>query len=138
MSSSIIMPLIGGILIGISSSLMMLLLGRVTGISGILSTSFSTFKQSEQNWRRTFIIGLILGGFLSKLVFPNLFNFEIQSSLRTIIIAGLLVGFGTSLGSGCTSGHGVCGIALLSKRSFIATLTFMLSGVITVAIMRLI
>ncbi len=136
MNGTIIVPLLGGVFIGLSSALMMLLLGRITGISGILATSFSSFNDRNEDWRRFFIFGLFLGGIFLKQFFPSHFEFEISTSLSKIIIAGLLVGFGTRLGSGCTSGHGVCGLPRFSKRSFVATLTFMLSGVTTVLIMR--
>ncbi len=138
MSGTIVSPLLGGVLIGISSALMMLFLGRITGISGILVTSFSSLVDRNEDWRRSFILGLFLGGVLLRQFFPSFFDFEISTPMINIIIAGLLVGFGTRLGSGCTSGHGVCGLPRLSKRSFVATLTFMFSGIVTVLIARII
>ncbi len=136
MNGSIVMPLFGGVLIGLSSALMMFFLGRITGISGIVFKSLSSLNDRREDWTRAFILGLFLGGLFLKQIYPALFSFQISTSLAKIIIAGLLVGFGTKLGSGCTSGHGVCGLPRLSKRSFVATLTFMFSGIVTVALMR--
>ena len=124
-------PLIGGILIGLASSLMLAGIGRITGISGILGSVLETPKR-EHDWRYSFLGGLLVGGLVLKLVFPSLFNYEFVANWPLILAAGLLVGFGTRLGSGCTSGHGVCGISRLSKRSLAATLIFIVSGVLTV------
>lgn len=132
----IMYPLIGGILIGLSSTTMLGGLGRITGISGIVATSMGKFSQ-ENVWRYNFLVGLILGGFIMKASFPELFNYEVNANYLKIIIAGLLVGFGTRLGSGCTSGHGVCGLARLAKRSIVATVTFILFGMITVFVERM-
>ena len=125
-------PLIGGVLIGLSSTIMLLSLGKVTGISGIFATSLLEKINRDHSWRYFFLGGLIGGGFLMKLLMPELFTYEISNSLPTVVVGGLIVGFGTRLGSGCTSGHGVCGLPRKSARSLIATLTFMLFGVITV------
>jgi len=133
---NIIYPLIGGILIGLSSTTMLGGIGRITGISGILGTSLSQYS-SENGWRYNFLIGLMLGGFIMLNLSPDLFEYKINSSPVKIIIAGLLVGFGTRLGSGCTSGHGVCGMSRMAKRSIIATVTFMLFGIITVYLERI-
>jgi len=130
---SILYPLIGGVLIGLSSSTMLSGLGRITGISGIVGNTL-TAPAKEHLWRYTFILGLIIGGFIIKLYIPSMFNYNLDLNPYATVIAGLLVGFGTRLGSGCTSGHGVCGIARLSKRSTIATITFILFGMITVAV----
>lgn len=125
----------GGILIGISVSLMLFWNGRVTGISGIIYGLFNPVK-SDMAWRFSFVLGLIFGGLTLKSM--NLFNVENMSvsSLQMSLLAGLLVGFGTVLGSGCTSGHGVCGISRLSPRSIVATLTFIFSGIIAVYFFR--
>jgi uncharacterized membrane protein YedE/YeeE len=131
-----LLPLLGGVLIGLSSTTMLGGLGRITGISGILAISMGKFNL-ENIWRYNFLIGLLLGGFIMKVTMPELFNYEVSGGYIKIIIAGLLVGFGTRLGSGCTSGHGVCGLARLAKRSIVATLTFILFGMITVFIERL-
>lgn len=126
-------PLIGGIIIGLSATFLMIFNGRVAGISGILFNCHRAF--AGEGWRLFFIFGLILGGLIIKFTIPEFFIFEINLTLTRAIIAGLLVGAGTKLGSGCTSGHGVCGLSRLSKRSFIATMTFMATGILTVFIM---
>ena len=111
--------------------------GRITGISGILGRSLSAPK-SENTWQYTFLLGLILGGVILLNLYPQFFEFEINFSYTEAIIAGLLVGFGTRLGNGCTSGHGVCGLANLSIRSLTATLNFMAAGIVTVFLKGLI
>ncbi len=126
---------IGGILIGISVSLMLLWNGRVTGISGIINGVLTPEKDDTQ-WRVLFILGLLLGGLLIGNLKPDAFINTIQSSDWTLVIAGLFVGFGTIMGSGCTSGHGVCGISRLSPRSILATLAFMIAGILAVVIFR--
>lgn len=127
-------PLIGGILIGFSSTMMLWGLGRITGISGIYATIFNK-DIAENYWKVFFIIGLIVGGIVMKVSMPELFNYEFPDKPVLVVIAGLLVGYGTRLGSGCTSGHGVCGMPRLSTRSILATATFMTTGIITVLIM---
>lgn len=129
--------LIGGIIIGLSVSWMLLSLGRVTGISGIINTAMNSLIKldlKEFGWRILFILGLIVGGFFLKEFFPQAFGENNISYLR-LAIAGWLVGFGTIYGSGCTSGHGICGLSRLSIRSLVATILFMVSGILTVAIM---
>ncbi len=125
----------GGVLIGISASIMLLSLGRVTGIAGILSGLFQPAK-NDVSWRVSFLGGLFAGGIALKLFRPEVFTGTIFVDDWIIIIAGILVGFGTVLGSGCTSGHGVCGISRLSLRSIVATLVFITSGVLTVVVFR--
>lgn len=124
----------GGALIGTAATLMLVFHGRVTGISGILSSSlFPPYKDSL--WRYLFLSGLVVGGLVFKFLLPD--NFLItERPLYIYIIAGLLVGFGTVYGSGCTSGHGVCGISRFSIRSVIATMTFIIVGIITTYLMR--
>lgn len=127
--------LIGGGLIGIAVTIMLLFNGRVTGISGIVSSSISK-PTPEGLWRWLFIIGMIVGGFVIQATKPDLFvNVSGRGSLA-VIIAGLLVGYGTVMGSGCTSGHGVCGLSRLSIRSLMATIIFMLFGFLTVQAIR--
>ena len=128
--------LIGGSLIGISSLMMLLLLGRITGISGILTGVITWNKQDGLPWRVAFIGGLILGAVLYQFAFDRALPIEMQASGPLLVLAGLLVGMGTRLGSGCTSGHGVCGIARRSPRSIVSTATFMAVAVITVFITR--
>jgi uncharacterized membrane protein YedE/YeeE len=131
--NSFILALIGGLLIGVSSTLMLWGLGRVAGISGIYSSILSFNR--ENLWKYSFILGLIFGGFLLYQFFPErLFDYQITGSATRVISAGLLVGFGTRLGNGCTSGHGVCGIPRLAKRSILATITFILVGMLVVGI----
>lgn len=126
---------LGGIIIGIAVSLMLLLNGRVTGISGILNGALMPAKGDAQ-WRVLFIIGLFTGGLFLKTVKPDVFNNELPINIPTTVIAGLLVGFGTIMGSGCTSGHGVCGISRLSLRSIVATMIFILAGVVIVYVFK--
>lgn len=123
--------LIGGLLIGLAAVLMMLLNGKIAGISGIVGGLLAR-KGSEVGWRAMFIAGLLLGAFIYVLATGGPLPVNIQASLPVVIIAGLLVGFGTRLGSGCTSGHGVVGIARLSKRSIVATVVFFAAAVVTV------
>jgi uncharacterized protein len=125
--------LIGGALIGLAAVLLMLLNSRIAGVSGILGGALTG---ADRGWRLAFLIGLVgapllLGAAGRPLPMPWM-----PSSFAIVIAAGLLVGFGTRLGSGCTSGHGVCGIARLSPRSIAATLVFMASAMVVVALMR--
>lgn len=129
--SQTFLPLIGGGLIGLAVTLMLLFNGRVTGVSGILSSAMTRPSQ-ESLWRFMFLIGLIGGGFLVFLIQPDFFLNSTGKNFVEVIIAGLFVGYGTVMGSGCTSGHGVCGISRLSGRSMVATVTFMLFGFLTV------
>jgi hypothetical protein len=125
----------GGALIGISVTLLLLFNGRIGGISGILS-GVCLAPKNDRIWRLIFIVGLVLGAYIFQLLEPN-FNIPRQNyPLLLLGLGGFLVGFGTRMGSGCTSGHGICGIANLSIRSLIATLTFMATGIITVYIIR--
>jgi uncharacterized protein len=123
--------LIGGLLIGLSTVLLILLNGRIAGISGIVGGLLAR-NGSEVGWRAVFIVGLLLGAFIYMLAIGGALPVNIQASLPVMVIAGLLVGFGTRLGSGCTSGHGISGIARFSKRSIVATLVFMVTAIITV------
>lgn len=130
--------LAGGLLVGLSAALLIALLGRVAGISGITGAllqvpTWSSVKQ--WCWRLVFILGMVAAPLIWQLFAP-LPAMEMPSNPIIIIVAGLLVGFGTRMGSGCTSGHGVCGISRLSLRSLAATLTFIATGAITVFVMR--
>lgn len=124
--------LAGGLLIGLSVALMIVLLGRVTGISGIVT---GLQQVNGRSWRIAFIAGLLTAPLLWQLMIP-LPQVQMPNNTAVVIVAGLLVGFGTRLGSGCTSGHGVCGLSRLSLRSLAATLTFIASGAMTVFLMR--
>jgi uncharacterized membrane protein YedE/YeeE len=122
--------LAGGVLIGLASTAMLALLGRVAGISGILGGLLAG-DRSGGPWRAAFVAGLLLGGALLAMQSPDLFAMTLPRSPGALAAAGLLVGFGSRLGSGCTSGHGVCGIARGSTRSIAATLTFLGTGALT-------
>ena len=130
-----IWALLGGALIGLASVLLMMLTGRIAGISGILGGCL-TFVAGDKVWRLTFIMGLILAPVISGVLGYPLPMPQMPASWVTIVIAGLLVGFGARLGGGCTSGHGVCGIARISTRSIVATAIFMGAAMVVVAIMR--
>jgi hypothetical protein len=123
--------LVGGLLIGLSTVLLILFNGRIAGISGIVGGLLAR-KGSEIGWRAVFVVGLLLGAFVYVLATGGALPVNIQASLPVMLAAGLLVGFGTRLGSGCTSGHGVSGIARFSKRSIVATLVFFVTAIITV------
>ena len=131
-----IQALIGGALIGIAVSLMMLFNGRVTGISGILGGIIKPSK-SDLDWRVFFIVGLLLGGFVLKFLTPEALIQNSSAEWFDYAVAGLFVGFGTLLGNGCTSGHGVCGISRLSLRSILATITFISFGVLSLLVFKL-
>jgi uncharacterized protein len=125
----------GGVLLGIASSLLFLANGRILGISGIVGRIPLT-TGSDRTWRLVFLAGLLTGGVAILLVDRSALAFASEQTVPTAIVAGVLVGFGTRLGNGCTSGHGLCGIARLSKRSFVATLVFMATGALAVFVVR--
>ncbi len=126
----------GGLLIGGAAALLLLLTGRIAGVSGMVAT-FVRIADSGPPWRlaAAFVIGLPLGAAIVSLVVRQP-DIEVTNSVPLLVAAGLLVGFGTRVGNGCTSGHGVCGIGRLSARSIAATLTFMVAAVTTVFIAR--
>ena len=124
--------LAGGILIGISASILMLLNGRIAGISGIIAGIFNTSVLSEKAWRFAFVIGLIAGASAYAYYFPIEIAVREHVSMGLLVAGGLLVGVGTAMGGGCTSGHGICGISRFSLRSITATMTFLLAGIATV------
>jgi uncharacterized protein len=126
--------LAGGALIGLASVLLMVLTGRIAGISGIFGGLIAT--GGDKGWRLAFIAGLISAPLMSALAGYPLPMPQMPDSWATIVIAGLLVGFGARRGGGCTSGHGVCGVARLSPRSLAATVIFMAAAIIVVALMR--
>jgi uncharacterized membrane protein YedE/YeeE len=125
---------VGGALIGVSATLLMLLTGRIAGISGILG-DLVDLASGDRLWRLAFVAGLIAAPLVLAAGGYGL-RAPAMPGWSVVIAAGLLVGFGTRLGSGCTSGHGICGVARLSPRSIMATLTFMIVAMIVVAIMR--
>ncbi len=127
--------LLGGLILGIAAVLYVLLHGRILGISGIVAGLLRP-NLSDFGWRASLIVGLITAPFLAALFFGMFPIIEIESDWIAIVIAGLLVGFGSQYGSGCTSGHGICGLSRLSPRSLVATLSFMGAGFITVYVIR--
>ena len=130
----IIQSIIGGGLIGTAVSILLLLNGKVLGVSGIVGELFNnSFKKNY--WRLFFLLGLFISPLIYNIFYPVSLG-EITSNNLVSALGGLLVGFGSRLGSGCTSGHGVCGVARLSLRSLIATMTFILFGFITVYLMQ--
>ena len=126
--------LAGGLLIGISTAMFLLFNGRIAGISGILGGLLRP-TAGDTGWQIAFLLGLLAAPLLYRLAAP-LPSVRIDATTTTLIVAGLLVGIGTRYGSGCTSGHGVCGLSRLSLRSTVATAAFMLAGVATVYIVR--
>lgn len=127
--------LTGGALIGISATLLLLFNGRMAGISGIMNGVFNS-PRSETVWRLAFLAGLVIGAFLFNLIVPGFFAMRQGYPLWLLAAGGFLVGFGTRMSNGCTSGHGICGLANLSPRSLLATLTFMAGGIVTVYFIR--
>ncbi|MCK1394869.1 YeeE/YedE family protein [Bradyrhizobium sp. 1] len=128
--------LLGGALIGLSAVLLMWATGRIAGVSGIAARLFPPYEDRELAGRLAFVAGLIAAPLLVRLVTGSLPAQTIAAPTPVLIVAGLLTGFGAVWGSGCTSGHGVCGLSRLSVRSLVATITFMAAGVATVFVMR--
>ena len=127
--------MLGGLLIGGAASLFILLNGRIAGISGILGGLFGG-EREELPWRVAFLAGLVLGPFVVVLLGGTMPAIELRAAWPVLVLAGLLVGLGSRMGSGCTSGHGVCGLARGSPRSFVATLVFFTVAALTVFAMR--
>lgn len=127
--------LFGGMLLGVSAFILLVVNGKIAGISGIIAGSLFA-QRSDRLWRILFLMGMVAGGYLGVHLFGGYFPESLSVSRSTLIIAGLLVGVGTALGNGCTSGHGICGIGRLSPRSFVAVITFMLVAMLTVFINR--
>jgi uncharacterized protein len=131
--------LLGGVLIGTSAALLLLTHGRIAGISGVLGSVLrrpADEARGETRWRSAFLLALVLGGALFVRVWPEHFTTLGMPRWPVVLMAGLLVGVGTRIGHGCTSGHGVCGIGRGSSRSLFATLTFMASAILTVLLTR--
>jgi hypothetical protein len=127
--------LVGGVLIGVATTGLLLFNGRLAGISGILE-GLSSKKPGEAAWRACFAVGLVVGGIALRVVYKAALPSSAGASLPLLAVAGLLVGVGTRLAGGCTSGHGVCGISRLSPRSIAITLTFMVAGALAVYLVR--
>ena len=125
---------LGGLLIGLGVIIFFISTGRLAGVSGI---AFNVISNNNRYTSILFLIGLVIGPIVYKLLISSNIPFLINKSYSIIIIGGLLVGLGTKIGSGCTSGHGVCGISRLSIRSILATILFIFSGIITVLLMQL-
>lgn len=124
--------LAGGTLIGLAATLLMLLAGRIAGVSGIVAGCF----ERGGGWRVAFVLGLVAAPLLAAAAGVPLIPPQMPASFAVTVAAGLLVGFGSRLGAGCTSGHGVCGLARLSPRSLVATTTFMVAAAAVVAVVR--
>lgn len=135
MSFSYWPSLLGGMLIGLSAAMLLLLNGRIAGISGIVG---SLARGAQLPTNAAFVVGLILGPPIFLALFGHWPAVTLTASMPIIIVAGLLVGFGTRMGSGCTSGHGVLGLARLSRRSMAAVAVFLSAGIVTVALMRVV
>ncbi len=129
-------PLLGGVLIGISATAMLLLHGRITGITGIMVGATLERAPGDWLWRVLFMAGLVVGGLSMAPLVPEAFPTGPGRSAGLLVLAGVLVGFGTRLGSGCTSGHGVCGVSRLAPRSLVATASFMVAGMLTVFVVK--
>ena len=125
--------LAGGALIGSAASLLLAGNGRIAGVSGIVGGLLRP-AEPDRAWRALFVAGLVVGGLVVRLVEPALFRMDLERSPAALLMSGLLVGLGTTLGSGCTSGHGVCGLSRGSWRSLVATVTFMATGVLAACI----
>ena len=126
---------IGGALIGLSAVLLMLSAGRIAGVSGIFS-GLLNLRGEDKGWRIAFIAGLILAPVIAGFAGYGMAPPKLPAGWTVLVVAGLLVGFGSRLGGGCTSGHGICGIGRLSPRSITATIVFMVTAVVTVAVTR--
>ncbi len=127
--------LVGGLLIGLAVTMLLLLNGRIGGISGIVG-GLLTLKAPEVGWRAAFVVGLLVGAFTYMVATGNADIVTVQATPLAIVVGGLLVGFGTRLGSGCTSGHGLCGLARFSRRSVVATAVFFGVAILTVFLTR--
>lgn len=129
MPTSWLYALLGGALIGIASAALLVTHGRIAGISGVTGSLLQRTTR-DRGWRYAFVGGLILSGVIASIVAPSAIGASVRS-LPIVIVAGVLVGFGTRLGSGCTSGHGICGLSRLSARSLVAVVTFIATGAMT-------
>ena len=136
MSLDLLHSFLGGVLIGVAASLLLGGAGRTAGISGIAAGLLAPEPEGTRDWRLQFLAGLVAGGLLLRWWRPEAIAAP-PASLGVLVLAGLLVGFGTRVGGGCTSGHGICGLARLSVRSLVAVVVFITLGMVTVAAVRL-
>lgn len=134
--ASLVWPLAGGLLIGMAAAAFLLWEGRVAGVSGLVAEASGISRASGRRAALLFVAGLVVGGALALWFRPTDLSALVDRPWALVIVAGLLVGYGTRLGSGCTSEHGICGLARLSRRSLVATLLFMATGALTVYLMR--
>lgn len=130
MRDVLLFPLAGGALIGAAGALLFLTHGRIAGISGIVGGLLAPAPAGDRRWRLAFLGGLLAAGVVGAVIAPAQIGASVRS-LPIVLVAGFIVGFGTRLGGGCTSGHGVCGVSRLSARSIVAVATFMTTGAIT-------
>ena len=134
-TTTLVPGLLGGALIGLAAAALMLLFGRIAGISGIIGSLLQP-SPGEVAWRLSFVGGLVAGGAALMFFYAEAFATTVSPSMPAIALAGLLVGFGTRMGSGCTSGHGICGVSRFSPRSLFATATFISTGALTVFVIE--
>jgi len=137
MEFTLIKPLFGGFLLGLAALSLLFFNGRVAGVSGILG-GFLSFRKRDTLWRFAFLAGLVAGGVLLLATCPETLDLNLKSSPPAVMLAGLLVGIGSRMGSGCTSGHGICGIGRLSQRSMIAAVIFLSSGIAAAVLIDLV
>ncbi len=130
-----VLATLGGAIMGVASATLLVMNGRILGISGVLGGALKV-RTSEAHWRWAFVAGMLIAGAAVAAVWPEAFANTQPRTLGISLMAGVLVGVGTQLGSGCTSGHGICGIGRLSKRSMVATGVFMAAGAVTVVVAR--
>ena len=135
MEASTMNALYGGLIIGLAATLLFALAGRIAGISGIVTAAIK--RGNDRSWRWLFILGLLLGGFAYHYIFGAPAPELARQSYWLAIAGGLIVGVGVRRGSGCTSGHGVCGIARFSKRSIVSTVVFMTAGIVTATLVNI-
>ena len=127
--------LVGGIVIGIAALVLLRFYGRIAGISGVFG-GLLPFNTGETLWRLIFLAGLFTGGVILSFLHSDAVTFELTYSNPSLILAGLLVGVGSRMGNGCTSGHGICGLGRLAPRSMVAVLTFMVTGIVTAVLVQ--
>ena len=127
--------LVGGIVIGIAALVLLRFYGRIAGISGVFGGLFP-FNTGETLWRMVFLAGLVTGGVILSFLHTDAVTFELAYSNPALILAGLLVGVGSRMGNGCTSGHGICGLGRLAPRSMVAVLTFMATGILAAIVVH--